>query len=339
MTNEEIKNRILMEMNEELTDTLLQKLKMCLERNFYGVTIVDNCTDIVATETVSNEQMIAKFVFEQKISGLSNNTISQYKRETEKFFSVINKNFSEVNTDDISYYLAILMGKKKISINSIDNARKFLKPFFKWLYESEYIPKDIFKKIKPIKRVEKPKDFFTDNEIVNMRDVCQNDTRALALVDFLLSTGLRVSECSNLKLENIDFSSGIVNVYATKTGQWRKVYLDSNALKHLRDYLNSRTDTCPYVFVNKRHVKGKITRMQNQSMQKTVQKYCKEANIYRHCHVHLFRKTLATRLYRHGMDVKMIATILGHKNLTTTETYYLSLHNNDIKHLYHKCMS
>ena len=338
MANEEIKNRILMEMNEELTDIQLQKLKMCLERNFYGVTIVDNCTDIVTTETVSNEQMIAKFVFEQKISGLSNNTISQYKRETERFFSVINKNFSEVNTDDISCYLAILMGKK-ISINSVDNSRKFLKPFFKWLYESEYIPKDIFKKIKPIKRVEKPKDFFTDNEIVNMRDVCQNDTRALALVDFLLSTGLRVSECSNLKLENIDFSSGIVNVYATKTGQWRKVYLDSNALKHLRDYLNSRTDTCPYVFVNKRHVKGKITRMQNQSMQKIVQKYCKEANIYRHCHVHLFRKTLATRLYRHGMDVKMIATILGHKNLTTTETYYLSLHNNDIKHLYHKCMS
>ena len=77
MTNEEIKNRILMEMNDELTDIQLQKLKMCLERNFYGVTIVDNCTDIVTTETVSNEQMIAKFVFEQKISGLSNNTISQ----------------------------------------------------------------------------------------------------------------------------------------------------------------------------------------------------------------------------------------------------------------------
>ena len=76
MANEEIKNRILMEMNDELTDIQLQKLKMCLERNFYGVTIVDNCTDIVTTETVSNEQMIAKFVFEQKISGLSNFSLS-----------------------------------------------------------------------------------------------------------------------------------------------------------------------------------------------------------------------------------------------------------------------
>lgn len=311
---------------------------MCLDRNFYGVTVIDNCTEIVKTEIVSNEQMLSKFIFEQKICGLSDNTIKQYKRETERFFSVVNKNFLEVNTDDISYYLAILMSKK-ISVNSVDNSRKFLKPFFKWLYESEYIPKDIFLKIKPIKRIEKQKDFFTDDEIVNMRDVCQNDTRALALVDFLLSTGLRVSECSNLKLENIDFNTGVVNVYATKTSQWRKVYLDSNALKHLHDYLNTRTDNCPYVFVNTRHVKGQITRMKNESMQKIVQKYCKEAKIYRHCHVHLFRKTLATRLYRHGMDIKMIATILGHKNLTTTETYYLSLHSNDIKHLYNKCLS
>ena len=333
MTNEEIKNRILMEMNEELTDDELRKLKMCLERNFYGITVVDNCTDIITVENISNEKMISKFVFEQKIGGLSDNTIKQYKRETERFFSIVNKNFSEVNTDDISYYLATLMSKN-ISVNSVDNARKFLKPFFKWLYESEYIPKDIFLKIKPIKRVEKQKDFFTDDEIVNMRDACQDDVRALALVDFLLSTGLRVSECSNLKLENIDFNTGVVNVYATKTSQWRKVYLDSNALKHLHNYLNTRTDTCPYVFANKRRVKGQITRMKNESMQKLVQKYCKEAKIYRHCHVHLFRKTLATRLYRHGMDIKMIATILGHKNLTTTETYYLSICDNDVKYLY-----
>ena len=337
MTNEEIKNRILMEMNEELTDDELRKLKMCLERNFYGITVVDNCTDIITVKNISNEKMISKFVFEQKIGGLSDNTIKQYKRETERFFSVVNKNFSEVNTDDISYYLATLMSKK-ISVNSVDNARKFLKPFFKWLYESEYIPKDIFLKIKPIKRVEKQKDFFTDDEIVNMRDACQDDIRVLALVDFLLSTGLRVSECSNLKLENIDFNTGVVNVYATKTSQWRKVYLDSNALKHLHDYLNTRTDTCPYVFTNKRRVKGQVTRMKNESMQKLVQKYCKEAKIYRHCHVHLFRKTLATRLSKRGMPLTSIAKILGHKSIKTTEQFYLSICDQDIKYMYQKCI-
>lgn len=269
MTNEDIKNRILMEMNGEIDNVALRKLKMCLERNFYGVTVTDNSTEIVKVETESNEQMIVKFCFEQKINGLSDNTIKQYKRETQKFFSVINKHFSEVVPDDISYYLATLMSKN-ISVNSVDNSRKFLKPFFKWLYESEYIRKDIFMKIKPIKRIDKQKDFLTDDEIVNIRDACQEDIRALALVDFLLSTGLRVSECSNLKLENVDFNTGVVNVYATKTSQWRKVYLDSNALIHLHDYLNTRTDSCPYVFANKYRTKGQINKMQNESMQKTV---------------------------------------------------------------------
>lgn len=338
MNNEEIKNRILMEMNNIIDNDSLKKLKMCLERNFYGVVIVDESTELSNFKSNTNEQMLHRFVFEEKINGLSDNTIKQYKRETEKFFLLINKHYSEVTPDDISYYLASLM-TKKISINSVDNSRKFLKPFFKWLYESEHIKKDIFLKIKPIKRTEKQKDFFTDEEIVNIRDACQEDKRSLALVDFLLSTGLRVSECSNLKLENIDFNTGVVNVYATKTSQWRKVYLDSNALKHLNDYLNTRTDTCPYVFVNTKQTKGKITRMKNDSIQKIVQKYCQRAKIHKHCHVHLFRKTLATRLYRHGMDIKMIATILGHKSITTTEMYYLSLYGNDIQHLYSKCIS
>lgn len=327
-----------MEMNEQLTNEELRKLKACLDRNFYGVTFVDNCTEIVKYEVESNQQMLMKFILQQKINGLSDKTIEQYKRETERFFTIVDKNYSEVTPDDISFYLAVLMSKK-ISMTSVDNARKFLKPFFKWLYESEYIKKDIFLKIKPIKRVEKQKDFLTDEEIVNIRDACQNDVRSLALIDFLLSTGLRVSECSNLKLNNIDFNTGTVNVYATKTSQWRKVFLDSNALKHLHDYLNTRTDTSPYVFVNTRHTKGQISRMQNCSMQKVVQKYCKCAKIYRHCHVHLFRKTLATRLYRRGMDITMIATILGHKSLQTTQKHYLSICEQDIKYLYNKCIS
>lgn len=78
--------------------------------------------------------------------------------------------------------------------------------------------------------------------------------------------------------------------------------------------------------------------MKNDSMQKIVQKYCKEAKVNRHCHVHIFRKTLATRLYRHGMDIAVIAKILGHK-IQTTEKYYLSVCDNDVKYMYNKCIS
>ena len=91
-------------------------------------------------------------------------------------------------------------------------------------------------------------------------------------------------------------------------------------------------------FANKRHVKGQITRMKNESMQKVVQKYCKEAKIYRHCHVHLFRKTLATRLSKRGMPIKKKKKILGHNSIRTTEQFYLSICDQDIKYMYQKCI-
>ena len=336
MTNDDIKNRILMEMNGVIGDEQLRHLKLCLDRNFYGVTVTDNCTDIVKQEEVTNETMLYKFMFEKRIEGLSNATLIQYKRETKRFFSTIEKHFSEINSDDVNFYLATLMSKGN-TVNSVDNARKFVKPFFKWLYENEYVKKDIFIKIKPIKRSDKQKDYLTDNEIVKIRDACSSDCRALAVVDFLLSTGVRVSECSNLKLKDIDFSTGEVSIYATKTNKWRKVYLDSNALKHLQDYVNSRTDTCPYVFVNSKHTNGEITRMKNGSIQNIIKKYCAIAKVHKHCHVHLFRKTLATKLYKRGMDISIIAKILGHTSIKTTEKYYLTICDQDIKYHYHKC--
>ena len=78
--------------------------------------------------------------------------------------------------------------------------------------------------------------------------------------------------------------------------------------------------------------------MKNESMQKVVQKYCKEAKIHRHCHVHLFRKTLATRLGKRGMPITSIAKILGHKSIKTTEQFYLSICDQDVKYMYQKCI-
>jgi len=336
MMKNEIRNRILMEMGESLDISKLKALKECLDRNFYNVTIASNAAELVVRNESTNEQLLSKFAFEKKIEGCSNKTIAQYIRETKNFFRMVNKHCTNVVADDINYYLAMLL-KKGNSPTSVDNARKFVKAFFKWLYESEYIPKDVFIKIKPIKRMDKRKEYLTDEEIVKIRDVCNEDKRALALIDFLLSTGVRVSECSNLRIDNVNFTTGEVNVFASKTNEWRKVYLDPNALKHVGDYLNSRTDTCPYLFVNERRIGGKITRMQSGSIERIIQKYGSRAKIHKHCHVHLFRKTLATRLHKRGLDMSIIAKILGHKSVNTTQRFYLTICDQDVMYMYQKC--
>lgn len=242
------------------------------------------------------------------IEGLSDATLSQYKRETERFLGRINKHYSEIKADDVYFYLATLMSGK-LSVNSVDNARKFIKPFFKWLYENEYIIKDIFVNIRPMKRIDKQKEYLTNEEIARVREASQDDTRSLALIDFLLSTGIRVSECSNLKISDVDFMNGEVSIYATKTNEWRKVYLDPNALKHLQDYLNMRLDSSPYLFVNLKRTHGEIAKISKHSIEKMIHKHCQMANINKHCTVHIFRKTLATRLYKRGMDITAIARI------------------------------
>lgn len=337
--NEEIKSRILMEMSTTLGVDDIQKLKGCLERNFYGVTIQKNSTELTVIEKITNEQMLKRFEFERGLEGISQNSLIQYIRETRRFFDLIGKHYSEVKSEDLQYYLYKLMELGTMSATSVDNARKFLKPFFKWLYENEFIPKDIFIKIKPIKRIEKTKEYLTDDEIVAVRDCCKDDVRALALIDTLLSTGLRVSECSNLKISDIDFVKEEINIYSTKTNTWRKVYLDSNAKMHLNDYLSSRKDNNSYVFINTRKTKNKIEKMRNESIEKLVQKYCRKAKINRHCSVHLFRKTMATRLYSRGMDISFVAQILGHSSCKTTEKYYLSFMDRDIRYMYARCSS
>ena len=334
---EEVKNRILMEMQGELTEECLRKLKMCLERNFYNLTLSEETTELVVANSYTNEKMIEKFEFSRGLEGVSRKTLEQYSRETKRFFDFIGKNYQSVTFEDIQHYLYLLIRNGNMTATSIDNSRKFLKPFFKWLYENEYIKKDVFIKIKPIKRIEKQKEFLSNKEIVNLRDSAKNDIRALALIDTLLSTGLRVSECSRAKISDVDFVKDEISIYATKTNSWRKVFLDANSKEHLLEYLSSRNDLCPYLFVNERKTNGQICKMCNCSIEKVLKIYAKKAEIKKDVNVHLFRKTMATRYKQMGMSIEEIAKILGHKSIKTTEQFYLSIMDNDIRHIVQKC--
>ena len=228
-------------------------------------------------------------------------------------------------------YLASLY-KTKNSPTSIDNCRKFIKTFFNWAMDNDYIVKNPFAKIKKISRNPIKKDILTDDEIVTIRDYCQGDTRALALVDLLLSTGIRVSECAELKISDIDFSSNKIDIYGKKTRIWRTVYLDANARKHLKRYIKSRKDNNPYLFVTKNRLHLKLCSGAINQILHNVQNNTHTNKVFT---VHLFRKTLATKLYNKGMGIQNIATMLGHSSETCLR-YYLSIFQDGIKSDYIK---
>lgn len=331
---EQIKSRILIEMQDVLTIEQLKELKWCLDRNLYGVDISKENTALSVSYAVSNEEMIKRYYAQLVVSGKAQRTIEQYLLQIRMFFENVNKNWSEINKDDILLYLGKLMRLNTLSMVTIDNRRKCVKTFFNFLEDNDYIKKNPFRGIGNIKYEQKRKDYLTDDEIINIRDAIVEDEsnkkiRDLAIVDFLLSTGVRVSELINIKCSDVDFCKGTVNVYATKTRDWRVVYLDSNAKKHLIDYMNIKKHSSIYLFGGRSN--GKIS---SNTINNILKKYSSKANINKHCTVHLCRKTLATKLYKKGMDIGKIANILGHHSVKTTEQYYLTICQDDIYNTY-----
>ena len=134
---EQIKSRILVEMQSVLNREQLQELKLCLDRNLYNVAVESECNELMVNHYPSNEEMIKRYYADLVISGKSDKTIEQYMNQIGVFFSMVNKNWHEVNKDDIVFFLGSLLKNGKIKKVSIDNKRRRVKTFFNFLEDND----------------------------------------------------------------------------------------------------------------------------------------------------------------------------------------------------------
>ena len=148
-----------------------------------------------------------------------------------------------------------------------------------------------------------------------MRDSC-NNLRDLAIVDILSSTGMRVGELVKLNRTDIDFQNRECIVLG-KGDKERPVYFDARTKVNLSEYLDSRTDSNPALFVtlnnphNRLNISGVEIRMHDLG---------EELSIHR-VHPHKFRRTLATRAIDKGMPIEQVQHLLGHQKIDTTLEY------------------
>jgi site-specific recombinase XerD len=179
------------------------------------------------------------------------------------------------------------------------------------------------------------KNILTDEEIAKLRDCC-NRPIEIALLDFLLSTGVRVGELTSIKLSDVDFMNKSVKVFATKTNQERVVYLKADAMKHIVDYRNSLNQSKiknDYLFLSRTY-----TKLSSESVEYILHQLELRAGINKRITVHVFRKTLASNLFRMGSSPATIASILGHKDFSTTSKFYCSIDTDNIKSEFFKYM-
>lgn len=151
--------------------------------------------------------------------------------------------------------------------------------------------------------------------IVSLRDT--------AILQTLFSTGLRVSELANLKIENVNLKRDEFTVRG-KGGKVRVVFLSDGSREALKAYIEARTDTSPFLFVshdrakNGRESAGALT---PRSIQRLVQRYARAAGVTKKITPHTLRHTFATDLLRNGADIRSVQSMLGHASITTTQVY------------------
>lgn len=278
--------------------------------NDYEITA--RCTDVAPFDD-GNEKLMKRYAACLSIEGKAEKTIRQYVRSLKLLSEVIPKPFPEYGVYDIRYYLACEK-QRGLSNVSLENIRANLSAFFRWMSKEGITQNNVMESIAPIKIPKEVKEPFSDVEIDALRGGCRNQ-KERALVETLLSTGVRVDELSRMDISDINFGTMTVHVKHGKGSKERVTYISSVAKKHLVAYLESRSDENTALFLNYRY-----DRISNNGIRSLLNEIAKIAGVS-DVHPHRFRRTFATRLASRGMDVQEIQRLLGHSNLNTTMRY------------------
>ncbi len=258
---------------------------------------------------------LEKFLCAKRIEGRSEKTLKYYKSTIRDMLVCLGNDVKRISTAELRQYLSDYQTKNDISKTTLDNIRRILSSFFSWLEDEDYIIKSPVRRIHKVKTGNTVKDTYTDEELEQMRDAC-NNSRDLALIDLLSSTGMRVGELVRLNIDDIDFNNRECVVLG-KGDKERKVYFDARTKIHLQKYIDSRTDNNKALFVSllKPHERLEIS-----GVEIRLRKMGFELNL-RKVHPHKFRRTLATMAIDKGMPIEQVQHLLGHRSIDTTLQY------------------
>lgn len=151
--------------------------------------------------------------------------------------------------------------------------------------------------------------------------------RNTIIVELLFSTGMRVSEISNLKIKSLDLQSNTIYIYGKGSKERIMCIANYNISRLLCDYLDVRNSSNDYVFINKLG-----NRYSEQSIRNMINNYAKAAGVDLHITPHMFRHTFATALMDENVNIRYIQQLLGHSSITTTQIY-THISTNRIRHI------
>ena len=305
----------------KLTNSLLNSLK--------DIEIIDNNND---ENEIDNLKLMTSFLSAKQVEGRSEKTIAYYQSTLEKMLTKINKQVYNITTDEIRKYLYDYRNEKNSSKITIDNMRRIFSSFFSWLEDEDYILKNPVRRIHKVKTGRVVKEVLTDENLEILRDNCE-EIRDLAIVEIFISTGIRVGELVRLNIADINFYERECVVFGKGESE-RVVYFDARTKIHLIEYLESRSDENPALFVS---LNKPYERLGISGVETRLRELGNKCNIPK-VHPHKFRRTLATNAIDKGMPIEQVQKLLGHVQIDTTMQYAM-VNQSNVKIAHRKYIS
>lgn len=274
-------NEICDRMRAHLTEEQNRLLRENLQNVFLQFNIPDTSYSLTDQSQQTNMKLLTLFIAAKKIEGCSEKTLKYYSSTLLNMLDSVQKNVCEIETDDIRFYLCRYQDMRNSSKVTLDNIRRIM----------------------------------SDENLERLRDTCRH-TRDLAIIDLLISTGIRVGELVNLNQPDINFNSRECIVLG-KGDKERRVYFDAKTKIHLQQYLSERSDSNCALFVG---LRSPWNRLSIAGVERFLAKLGDASHVH-HVHPHKFRRTMATMAIEKGMPIEQLQKLLGHTQIDTTLHY------------------
>lgn len=304
---------VLRRMQTALQEGQLNELKNVLNMVFAGCELAEN-TDL---QVVDRSWLgdLEDFLVSKALEGKSPETINRYRYELNRLLSYVNKSVSDILPGDISGYMRMYKKIRQVSNQTLKNVRTVYSSFFTWLRDRGRIRKNPMMLVEDVKVESVIRKPYSDEDREKMFRACTT-LRDKAMLEFLYSTAVRVSELARLDRKDIRFGTKDIIVYG-KGAKERRVYLNDRTNMYMREYLQSRADDNPALFVGVRLPNGRMTKA---GIEDAIRRIGRRAGVEK-AHPHRFRRTALTNALNRGMPLQEAMLMAGHSKPETTMRY------------------
>lgn len=318
----------------------LKRLEDILYINLKDIELSNSCYDIAETLYDNDTMKLSYFEGSLRLENKSEKTIKQYIRAAKDLRNAVGLNFIDIKSKHIKFYLS----NNNWTAITKRNTVNYLSAFFKYLVREEIILKNPMDKISPIHLNKIIKNPFSKVELEKIRSVCHDNPRNIALIEFLLSSGIRVGELVKLNWCDLDFQKLKFKVHG-KGAKEREVLFNEKASYYLKEYGKYRSDKeqisfdellLKPLFVGTKidRKTKKFERIKEGGIRDILSRIGKDCDIVE-ISPHKFRRTFATNCIEKGMPIEQLRILMGHESIETT-IQYIKIKTSTVDYTYRK---